>query len=99
MMLKLGERKKKVASTSNVFLKLQDKPEKVNIKFALNMFAPRPSCGFFSNKPDTSKVYKMATATPKPKTHKKSLKENGCQTAFNSTANSATSTPFEAELQ
>lgn len=98
MMLKLGERKKKIASTSNVFLKVQEKAEKVNIKFALNMFAPRPSCGFFSTKPDT-KVYKMATATPKPKAHKKSLKENGCQTAFNSTAHSATSTPFDAEPQ
>jgi hypothetical protein len=99
MLKKLAERKKKTSSISNVFLKMQEKPEKLNLKFALNMFMPRPSCGFFNGKQDASKVYKTATATPKSKPQKKSLKENGCHTAFNSINHSATSTPFDCEPQ
>ena len=46
---------------------------------------------------DSMKHYKMAVATPKPRPPKKSAKENGYHTAFNSNNNSYISTPFDCE--
>ena len=37
----------------------------------------------------------MSVVTPKNKTHKKSIKENGYSTAFHTNNNSYISTPFE----
>jgi hypothetical protein len=60
------------------------------------MFVPKPSSMLATPKSnDPIKNYKMAVATPKPKPIKKSVKENGYQTAFVSNNNSYISTPFE----
>lgn len=60
------------------------------------MFVPKQTGILVSPKSnDLMKNYKMGVATPKPKPIKKSVKENGFQTAFVSNNNSYLSTPFE----
>lgn len=75
-MIKKGQdKKKKTSSTSNLFLKVNDKQDKINLKFALNMYVPKPVGILMSPKPNESlKNFKSAVATPKAKLHKRSLK-------------------------
>jgi len=97
-MKKSVDKKKKMSSTTNLFLKVNEKNDKINLKFALNMYVPRPVGVMASPKnSDTIKNLKLATATPKPKPLKKSVKENGYQTVVISNNNSYISTPFESE--
>lgn len=42
MMKKSQDKKKKMSSTTNLFLKVNEKNDKINLKFALNMYVPRP---------------------------------------------------------
>lgn len=96
MMKKVHEKKKKMSSTTNLFLKVNEKNDKINLKFALNMYVPKAMGVLASPKPNESiKNMKIGIATPKPKTVKKSLKENGYQTVILSNNNSYISTPFE----
>ena len=98
MLKKSVDKKKKLSSTTNLFLKVNEKNDKINLKFALNMYVPRPVGVLASPKnTDTSKNLKLAAATPKTKPPKKSLKENGYHTVVISNNNSYISTPFECE--
>jgi hypothetical protein len=97
-MKKSSDKKKKAPSTTNLFLKLNDKADKINFKLALNMLIPKTVSLLNSPKAADSKAYKMAVVTPKPKPNKKSLKENSYQSAFVSN-NSYTTTPYEFEQQ
>lgn len=75
MMKKVQDKKKKTPSTANLFLKVNEKNDKINLKFALNMYVPRTSGILASPKVnEVSKPYKTGTATPKSKAMKKSLK-------------------------
>lgn len=92
MLKKSQPQKKKPSSTANLFLKVNDKTDKINLKFALNMYVPRVLA---SPKPnDSLKHIRSGTATPKPKPNKKSIKENGHHTAIISKDHSYISTPF-----
>ncbi len=75
-MIKKGQdKKKKMSSTTNLFLKVNDKNDKINLKFALNMYVPRPIGVLATPKTnEISKTLKLATNTPKPKPVKKSVK-------------------------
>lgn len=98
MIKKVQEKKKKATSTANLFFKVNEKSDKINLKFALNMFVPKPAGILVSPKnADPIKNLKFGTHTPKPKPIKKSVKENAYQTAFVSNNNSYISTPFECE--
>ena len=98
MLKKSQEKKKKTSSSTNLFLKINEKNEKINLKFALNMYIPKPMGVLASPKANEAiKSAKYATATPKPKPLKKSVKENGYHTAIISNNNSYISTPFECE--
>lgn len=98
MIKKVQDKKKKMSSTTNLFLKVNEKNDKINLKFALNMYVPKPVAILASPKSnEVAKSYKMGVATPKPKPVKKSVKENGYATAFISNNNSYISTPFECE--
>lgn len=100
MMKKSQDKKKKLSSTTNLFLKVNEKNDKINLKFALNMYVPRGVAGSGLASPKTNetiKNLKLATATPKPKPIKKSVKENGYQTVVISNNNSYISTPFDIE--
>jgi hypothetical protein len=98
MMKKSQDKKKKLCSTTNLFLKVNEKNDKINLKFALNMYVPRPVGVLASPKTnETIKNLKLGTATPKPKPVKKSVKENGYQTVVLSNNNSYISTPFDCE--
>jgi hypothetical protein len=98
MMKKVQDKKKKMSSTTNLFLKVNEKNDKINLKFALNMYVPKPMGVLASPKAnETMKNLKLGMATPKSKPVKKSLKENGYQTAIISNNNSYISTPFECE--
>lgn len=98
MMKKVQDKKKKAPSTANLFLKVNEKNDKINLKFALNMYVPRTSGVLASPKVnEVSKPYKTGTVTPKTKPMKKSLKQNGYQTVIISNNNSYISTPFECE--
>ncbi len=75
MIKKVQEKKKKTTSTANLFLKVNEKSDKINLKFALNMFVPKQTGILVSPKSnDLVKNYKMGIATPKPKPIKKSVK-------------------------
>lgn len=64
------------------------------------MYVPKPAGILVSPKnTEPIKNLKFGTTTPKPKPMKKSVKENGYQTAFVSNNNSYLSTPFECEPQ
>ncbi len=96
MIKKVHEKKKKLSSTANLFLKVHEKNDKINLKFALNMYVPKPMGVLASAKPNESmKSLKMGVGTPKQKGGKKSVKENGYQTVVLSHNNSYISTPFE----
>ena len=100
MIKKVQDKKKKTTSTANLFFKVNDKNDKINLKFALNMYVPKTTNLLVSpkhNEPQPHKHLKMAVATPKNKPTKKSVKENGYHTVFHSNTNSATSTPFDYE--
>ena len=92
MLKKSHPQKKKTSSTANLFLKVNDKTDKINLKFALNMYVPRVLASPKAN--DSLKLIRSGTATPKPKPHKKSIKENGHHMAIISKDHSYISTPF-----
>lgn len=52
MMKKVHEKKKKMSSTTNLFLKVHEKNDKINLKFALNMYVPKPMGVLASPKPN-----------------------------------------------
>jgi hypothetical protein len=98
MIKKVQEKKKKTTSTANLFFKVNEKSDKINLKFALNMYVPKPAGILVSPKSNEAvKTLKFGTTTPKPKPIKKAVKENGYHTAFISNNNSYISTPFECE--
>lgn len=72
MLKKAHPQKKKPSSTTNLFLKVNDKTDKINLKFALNMYVPRVLVSPKAN--DPPKHTRSGTATPKPKPHKKPIK-------------------------
>ena len=41
MLKKMQEKKKKNSSTANLFFKVNEKNDKINLKFALNMYVPK----------------------------------------------------------
>jgi len=87
-----------MSSTTNLFLKVNEKSDKINLKFALNMYVPKPTPNILAQKQnDPIKTLKFGTTTPKPRPVKRSVKENGYATAFVSNNNSYISTPFECE--
>lgn len=43
MIKKAQEKKKKTTSTTNLFFKVNEKSDKINLKFALNMYVPKPT--------------------------------------------------------
>ena len=60
MMKKVQDKKKKAPSTANLFLKVNEKNDKINLKFALNMYVPRTSGILASPKVnEVSKQYKF----------------------------------------
>lgn len=98
-MRKSQDKKKKVSSTANLFMKVNEKNDKINLKFALNMFVPKSTNILISPKGhESGKMLKMTVTTPKPKCLKKSVKENAYHSTFVSNNNSYVSTPFEYEI-
>lgn len=95
MIKKPQDKKKKPTSTANLFFKVNDKNDKINLKFALNMFVPKPTNSILSTPKNNEPLRTCKpVAMSKPKVPKKSVKENGYQTCFVSSNHSYVSTPF-----
>jgi len=75
MIKKVQDKKKKLSSTSSLFIKVNDRTDKLSLKFALNLCVPKPTpISINSKQAESLKTLKFATATPKPMSIKKSVK-------------------------
>lgn len=64
-----------MSTTSTVFLKLNDRTDKLNLKFALNLCLPKPSTpSYYPKHTESLKTLKSPTATPTQPKIKKSVK-------------------------
>ena len=99
MLKKTTDKKKKNASSTNLLLKVHEKNDKINLKFALNMLVPKTRTVLVSPQHNNHpKTLKLSVTTPKHRASRKHLKENGCHTAVTTNCQSHLATPPEHEV-